>query len=96
MTITNTFQSTTNQQHTTSYKTITSQHQNNNHNDPYEDQNDTTQPEQERQCTPGHRDPMVRAARPDGAAAKIHNRHDVDLAMVAGRPLADEPVVRSC
>ena len=77
-------------------QTITQQHTITYQHDLVQDPNDTTQPRQERQCTPGHRDPMVRAAGPDGRAAKIQRRHDVDLAMTAGRPLADGPVVRSC
>lgn len=96
MTITNAITNPTTQHDTTPPQKITNQHQSDDHNEQTQDPNDTTQPEQERQCTPGHRDPMVRAACPDGPAAKIHIRQDVDLADTAARSLADEPVVRSC
>ena len=72
-------------------QTITQQHQITDQHDRIQDQNDTTQPRQERQCTPVHPDPMVCAARPDGLAAKIENTAGVDLACAASpHPRAPE------
>ena len=51
MTITNTIESTTTQHHTTTPDDHSASTRTTTTNDPYQDQNDTTQPEQERQCS---------------------------------------------
>jgi hypothetical protein len=87
---------TTNKNPNDTHQTITQQHQNSMTTDTTQDQHSTTQNKQQVPGTPGHRDPMVRAAGPNGPAAKIHNWHVVDLAMTTGRSLADRAMVRSC
>ena len=70
-------------------QTITQQHQTTTPPNPIEDQNETTQPRQERQCTPVHPDPMVCAASPDGPAAKIQTTRVVDLVLAVTPHVVD-------
>lgn len=71
---------------------ITQQRQNTTTTDTTQDQNSTTQNEQRVPSTPGHRDPMVRAASPGGPATEINNCRVVDLAATLGGAPAVGPV----
>ena len=70
-------------------QTLIQQRQNADQHDFIQDQNDTTQPRQERQCTPVHPDPMVCAARPDGPAAKIQTTRVVGLVLAVPPHVVD-------